>query len=237
MQMTAKGSIFLTTRQALDAVCMDFRSYEPQIMLFSEVLRVISNGDAIIKRERGKEGRWVAARHGLKMVWFDGPALGEYVCRALNEHAPDLEIITSVCSRVFQTHAYTATDSATGLPGVCIETGMENFACQQCGNCCNSLDYRDALGAEDVAGWKRMGRRDILEHVQILDRNYPAKAYRIWVKPGTHELADRCPFLEHMPTENRWTCCIHDVKPSICRDYPVSRKHGMMTGCPGFNQK
>ena len=47
--MNEKETIFLSLRQALDAVCMDFRRYEPQVMLFSEILRVISNGNAVIR--------------------------------------------------------------------------------------------------------------------------------------------------------------------------------------------
>ena len=32
----------------------------------------------------------------------------------------------------------------------------------------------------------------------------------------------------------RSVCTIQDVKPGICRQYPSSRKHAVMTGCPGF---
>ena len=103
--MIEKETIFLTFQQALEAVCIDFRRYAPQVMLFSAVLRVISNG--------------------------------------------------------------------------------------------------------------KLG-------------------YRIWVDPETGEMIDKCPFLKHLPDENRWLCRIHDVKPVFCREYPVSRKHGRMTGCLGF---
>lgn len=55
--------------------------------------------------------------------------------------------------------------------------------------------------------------------------------------PGKNQLADTCPFLKKIPAENRWVCKIHDIKPAICRRYPVSRKHAVMTGCPGFDKK
>jgi Fe-S-cluster containining protein len=54
------------------------------------------------------------------------------------------------------------------------------------------------------------------------------------MKPGTREFAEACPFLQQKPAENRWICRIHNVKPQICRNYPVSRKHAVMTGCSGF---
>ena len=234
--MNEKETIFLSLREALDAVCMDFRRYESQVMLFSEILRVISSGNAVIKQDREKEGRWVAAGPGLKMVWLDGPALGEYVCRALNEQSLELDVIVSVCARVFQTCAFPGTDPDGGQAGIHIETNMEGFSCQQCGNCCKFLDYHDAVTSADMKLWERIGRNDILVWVGGNHKPTGASCYRIWVEPKTGKIAEQCPFLNHLPDENRWICRIHDVKPRICRDYPVSRKHGMMTGCPGFSQ-
>ena len=234
--MNEKETIFLSPRQALDAVCMDFRRYEPQVMLFSEILRVISNGNAVIKQDSEKEGRWVAAGPGSKMVWLDGPALSEYVCRALNEQKLELDVIVSVCARVFQTSAFPGKDPDSGQTGIHIETGMEGFSCRQCGNCCKFLDYHDALTAADMKLLERMGRKDILDYVRGGHKHIGKPRYRIWVEPETGNIVDQCPFLEHLPDKNHWICRIHDVKPRICREYPVSRKHGIMTGCPGFLQ-
>jgi len=233
--MNEKETIFLSPRQALDAVCMDFRRYEPQAMLFSEILRVISNGNAVIKQDREKEGRWVAAGPGSKVVWVDGPALSECVCRALNEQKLELDVIVSVCARVFQTRAFLGKDPDSGQAGIHIETGMEGFSCRQCGNCCKFLDYHDALTAADMKLWERMGRKDILDYVRGGYKHIGEPRYRIWVDPETGKIVDQCPFLKDPPDENHWICRIHDVKPRICREYPVSRKHGIMTGCPGFS--
>ena len=232
--MTDRETIFLTWQQALEAVCIDFRRYEPQIMLFSEVLRVITDGRAVIKKDARKEGRWVAAQPGSRMVWLDGRALAEYVCKTLFEKDLDPGVIVSVCARVFQTRAFQDIEPQSGRKGIYIETGMEGFACRQCGDCCKFLDYHDALTAADVKQWQRMGRQDILERVGISRRVDGAPIYRIWVEPGSNQFSETCPFLKHLPSENRWICGIHDVKPRICREYPVSRKHGIMTGCPGF---
>ena len=234
--MTDRETIFLTAQEALAAVCIDFRRYEPQIMLFSEVLRVISGGNVVIKQGAEKSGRWVAAEPGSRMVWLDGRALGEYVCRALHQKALGLDAIVSVCARVFQTRAWAGSDPESGRIGIFVETGMERFSCRQCGDCCKFLDYHDALTPEDIGLWEGLGRQDILDRVRVSHKADGTTAYRIWVEPQSLKLAEQCPFLKHLADENRWICRIHDVKPGICRDYPVSRKHGIMTGCPGFSR-
>ena len=235
--MTVRETIFLTREQALEAVCIDFRRYEPQVMLFSEVLRVISKGKAVIEQGGEKKGRWVAAQPGTKMVWLSGPALGDYVCRALRAEEHALGVIASVCARVFQTRAFPGTDPESGQTGIYIATGMEDFTCIQCGDCCRFLDYHEALSPADVRMWEQMARQDILERVGASRRPDGGTAYRIWIEPDSGKLARVCPFLQQLPDENRWICSIHDVKPRICREYPVSRKHGLMTGCPGFSRK
>ena len=233
--MKEKQAIFLTTQQALEAVCIDFRRYEPQIMLFSEVLRVISDGHAVIKQDAEKKGRWVAAEPGSKMVWLDGPALGEYVGRLLHEKDLSEQVISAVCARVFQAHAYPGIDPESGRKGIYVETGMEGFSCKQCGDCCKFLDYHTALTTADVKRWERLGREDILAHVGVFRMADGTTTYRIWVEQGSTKLLEQCPFLEHLPAEQRWICRIHEIKPGICREYPVSRKHGIVTGCPGFS--
>ena len=82
--------------------------------------------------------------------------------------------------------------------------------------------------------WEQTGRSDVLEWVGAFKKDGRETVYRIWMKPGTRTFAETCPFLQKIPHENKWICRIHDVKPRICREYPVSRKHAIMTGCPGF---
>jgi Fe-S-cluster containining protein len=130
-----------------------------------------------------------------------------------------------------------AIDPQTGCRGICIETGMESFYCRQCGRCCRTLDYHSGITAEDVASWQESGRADILEWVGVTRSNCLVPVYRIWVTPGTNQLAEVCPFLKRQSSENRWLCRIHDVKPKICREYPVSRKHALKTGCRGFETR
>jgi Fe-S-cluster containining protein len=232
--MTEKDHVFLTTDEALNAVCRDFRQYGPQILLFSEIIRVLSKGDMVAKRAVGKDGLWINQTGHGNMRWFEGSELVEILCEIVIKSRPDPLLLSAVCARVFQTRAFPAEDAASGRPGIRILTGMEDFFCRQCGRCCQTLNYRNEITAEDVAVWEKLARNDILDWVGVFQRDGCRTAYRMWIKPGTREFAEVCPFLQKKPAENRWICRIHDVKPQICRNYPVSRKHAVMTGCSGF---
>jgi Fe-S-cluster containining protein len=232
--MAEKDNIFLTMEQALEAVCLDFRQYEAQVLLFSEILGLLSKTGIIAKRETGQNAIWIRTRGARKMRLYEGIDLIDTMCDLLHKSKPDPLLMSSICGRVFQTRAFPDEDPVSGLPGIRILTGMEGFACRQCGRCCRTLDYHNEITAGDVATWQRAGRHDILDWVGVFKNNDREDVYRIWIKPGTREFAGTCPFLEKVPHENRRVCRIHDVKPRICRQYPVSRKHALMTGCPGF---
>ncbi|MBW2145197.1 MAG: YkgJ family cysteine cluster protein [Deltaproteobacteria bacterium] len=235
--MEKKESIFLTIEQALEAVCIDFRQYDPQVLLFCEIMRVISRGEIIARRDKKNSGVLISQANSREMRWMGGNGLADHLCDLL--HTADLspKQLSSICSRVFHTLAFPEADSETGRMGIRIETGMEDYRCRQCGQCCQSLDYHSAVTEEDVEKWQRAGRNDILERVGRFKTCDHGTAYRIWMIPGTRQLAKRCPFLYKEPSENRWICRIHDAKPDICRQYPVTRKHALMTGCPGFGKK
>jgi Fe-S-cluster containining protein len=228
-------SIFLSLEEAVEAIQIDFRQYAPQWMLFSSILKLITAQKAYIAAEPANKGAWLHEEGRPAMRWLDGPALIDYMCRTVAGTHWTPELLATVCVRVFQNRAVVDTDPLNGDLGIRIQTGMEAFVCRQCGRCCRNLDYHDELTAEDVARWTTLGRHDILNWVGIFKAVGEKKTtYRIWMTPGTRKLAEVCPFLKKLPTENRWICSIHKVKPSICRNYPVSRKHATMTGCPGF---
>lgn len=235
--MEKKETVFLTGPEALEAIRIDFRQYTPQVMLFCQVIRLISGGQITAKRDREKNGAWISVPGRPNMRWMEGTEMVDYVCEALGAADLNDPLLASICARVFHTRAYPAMHSETGRKGIRIETGMEDFACRQCAQCCRSLDYRKEVTAEDVARWRASGRTDILEWVGVFEREGYETAYRIWTIPGTTELAEICPFLQEISSENRWVCRIHDAKPAICRQYPSSRKHALMTGCPGFERQ
>ncbi len=229
-----RETVFLTCREAIDSVLNDFRRYDPQIMLFCEVIRLVSGGKIITKRD-GRQGCvWVGLPGKRNMRRFNGPEMLEYVCRVVSDAEPDGEILAALCTMVFHTRAYTEVDPEDGRKGISVETGMEDFSCRQCGECCRSLDYHKDITREDISYWKSLGREDILKWVGAFEMDNGEKVYSIWTVPGTMKFAEVCPFLKEVSSENRSVCLIHDVKPAICRQYPLSKKHAVMTGCRGF---
>jgi Fe-S-cluster containining protein len=235
--LTKKDSIFLTLNQAAEAICIDFRQYGPQILLFCEVIQLIAGGKTVVRGDRQKNGAWISAAGQKNMQWMDWPDLVEYLGEALDSADLTPELMAPVCARVFQTRAFPAIDSETRQAGVRIETGMEAFSCRQCGRCCRFLNYQSELTAADVQKWQDTGCTEILKWVGIFKGHDGKKVYRMWVIPGTGKFAEPCPFLKEKSSENRWVCQIHEDKPSICRQYPVTRKHAFMTGCPGFDRR
>ena len=51
--------------------------------------------------------------------------------------------------------------------------------------------------------------------------------------PDAQASADRV--LARVPETGEYLCRIEEVKPAVCRNYPGSRKYGLMTGCRGFD--
>lgn len=169
--MMKKQSTFLTLEQTLDAICCDFRQYDPQIMLFCEIVRLIFNGDIVVRKDTQKNGAWISRANDENMRWMNGSRLAEYLCESLFSVKMPPELLAAICARVFQTRAFPAVDPKTGTPGLRIETGMEDYACRQCGRCCTSLDYHDAATLQDVEKWETLGRTDILEQVGVYQRS------------------------------------------------------------------
>jgi Fe-S-cluster containining protein len=231
------NSIFMTIKEAIDAITIDFRQYRPQILLFCSIINLISGTEIRFQREVGKEGVWINQRGRTNMRWLEGAELVEYMCTSIRRTHWTIELLAAACRRVFQSRVTPVMDQETGCEGLEIETQMDSFECRQCGCCCRSLDYHHEVGAEDVEMWRSLGRNDILKWVETVYQKDEIAGYRIWVVPGTRDLAPICPFLKKEPTTNRWGCTIHNAKPLICRSYPISRKHAVMTGCRGFENR
>jgi Fe-S-cluster containining protein len=228
-------TIFLSEEQALESVYLDFRGYGPQSMLFCEVLRMLFGDELIYKREAAKEGLWIAPGR-QKMRWLEGADLVEFMCRAIDKAEWPPDRLATLCALVFQSQCQAAEHPETGQRGILVQTDMAGFACRQCGECCRSLTYHDSMTAEDVACLERRGREDILKWVRAAPTADGRTVYRIWMAPGTNQYEPICPFLKRGPSPDRWLCDIHEFKPQFCRNYPVSRKHARMTGCPGLDK-
>ena len=110
---------------------------------------------------------------------------------------------------------------------------LKHFSCLQCGHCCLSLGFELSATAEDIALWEENGRDDILAWVVEVATGI----YDIWVHPRTGEDVDRCPWLRKLPRQGKFICRIQDMKPEVCRNYPVSQEHGEATGCKGMQER
>ncbi len=238
--MSEKERIFLTREEALSAILTDLRQYRPQKGLFMNLCADVFGRDTLVVDDHRREGLWMSSSRSRSrsMRYVSILDLRERLCREIEHARPSSESLANLCGRVFDTAAFSGGKNGNGArkTGVWLETGMETFACRQCGRCCRKLDYRRELSFEDYEVWKRLGRTDILERVKVYRRNGSITAFGIWSEPGTDRFSDLCPWLRELPKKERWICGIHEVKPEICRQYPGSRKHGKMTGCPGFGE-
>ncbi len=226
-----KDRIFLLPDEAIAAIREDFAQYPPQPILFLSLCSSIFGAGQVVK-DNGRRGAWIRSGSHGRMQLIEYRALGDLICSELEKQPPPVPQLAAVCRMVFQTRA--TAGQARGLEGIWVETGMEGFACIQCGRCCAQIGYPKSAGEADVARWRAAGRNDILRWVGLKRQRKGAGGCRIWIEPGTNRPVDRCPWLMRQPGSHRYQCAIHEVKPDICRLYPGSRKHAAMTGCRGF---
>jgi Fe-S-cluster containining protein len=227
--------IFLSRKEILAAIRADFHQYAPQTLLFLELFPLVFGERAVISGTSYGEHLWMAER-GQKMFQISPLDLGIRLCDELEQTRPPLEVLAAVCRRVFRTVAQPGGSDRSGEPGIWLLTDMEDFSCRQCGHCCRNLDYYDQLTEADYNRWQELGRTDILKTVRRVKMANDTFAYRMWERTGSGQTVSPCPWLHKIPTQNRWDCRIHEVRPEICRQYPGSRKHAEMTGCPGFKK-
>lgn len=233
--MPPQERIFMTRGEVLAAIRADFDQYAPQTALFLELFPLVFGERAVISGTARDERLWMSER-GAKMVSIRPRDLGLRICRELERTGPSLDVLGAVCRRVFRTAVQPGKSDRSGESGLWLFTGMEAFTCRQCGHCCRRLDYYDQLSEADCNRWQALGRSDILQKVRCIRQADGTFAYRMWQRRSAGETDSPCPWLHKIPSQNRWECRIHDVRPEICRQYPGSRKHAEMTGCPGFRR-
>jgi Fe-S-cluster containining protein len=230
-------AIFLTADQALAAVCADLREYEPQIPLMCNLLRLIAGDPNSIIRDYGNAYIWIRHQGRIGLQRIEMADLVSETCRRLAAADVPMATWAAICRQVFQVRVKPTKDPISGNEGLLIETQMDQFVCQRCGNCCRHLQFRHELTSEDVRRWHETNRHDILEWVAETKTAGGNIAFQIWRIPGTNQFAEVCPFLKQGGSNHEWRCAIHKVRPAICRHYPITRKHARMTGCRGsFNR-
>ena len=233
--MTKKERLYLTRDQAIDAIARDFEQYPSQINLWASLMAMVFGDDAyLLKDPRGAQ-LWIKTPDRKKPFQIDEERVGAWLVQQLQTACPPIERLAHICSRVFQTPVMPAGDTDDpSSSGVWVETGMAGFVCRQCGHCCRTLEYQDGCSLADYRRWQQLGRTDILEWVGTTRNAGKLMACKIWMLPGTNRFADNCPWLKKLNGQNRYACTIYDLRPTICRDYPGSRKHARMTGCRGL---
>ena len=221
---------FLTPAEAVDAIAIDFTEYGPQPALFASIAPlVLRNRCAVIHKN---ENPAVQILQGKAFYPVTDKDLGFYLIHALETAPPDLDTLAEICARVFQTRTRAGPMEKKHNDGIWVHAQMEGFVCRQCGECCRSLAYETNCTAADYHLWQSLGRRDILAWVQ--KESFPDKKdrYRIWVDPDTGKMTRACPWLVPCPDDTTLcSCAIQEIKPHICRQYPYTKKHAVMTGC------
>ncbi len=231
-----KHTVFLTNAEAIDAVCRDLRQYPSQPLLLRALTQLVLGDETIVSWQKDGSGLSLMDPACRKPRFLSPDQLAELLCTELTRSPPSIHLLARICGCVFHERTRPLRGEADAGGGILLETGMEHFQCRRCARCCRHLDYHGELSDADYRLWQRLGRADILRYVRVIRKNDDIVAYRIWLDPARGQLMDGCPWLERVPDKNQYRCLIYDVRPGICHQYPGSRKHGRMTGCPGFEK-
>ena len=113
----------------------------------------------------------------------------------------------------------------------------DNFNCTGCGKCCTHAPYMGTLTAddEDLRRWEDADRYDILATAYIFDWGTGKTRFAdLWMDPktGDEDTSGICPWVKKIGNDN-WHCTIHELRPNICRSYPVNKEHRDEFECPG----
>jgi Fe-S-cluster containining protein len=228
-----KEKTFLTPKEVLAAIRIDFKQYDTQFSLFQELCPLITDNRKILVKDGRDFCVLISRGRKSKMRRINDSDLGPYLYNMLKTTSFSLPILAQICNRVFQTPAYPGKHEKGGYDGIWIETDMKRFICRQCGYCCQNLNYHNDCTQNDYERWQLLGRDDITERVKIIRTNDKPARYQIWIEPGTRQATPECPWLKKDPSYNLYHCAIQDIKPEFCRQYPLTRKHADMTGCKG----
>jgi len=234
--MYAQNAIFLTRQEAVDAVRMDLQQYGAQTGLLCELFPIVMGTDALALPDEDRRRVWIKQKSRGAMRSISCDDLAETLVTHMAAQAVSTVRLAEFCRGIFKAPAVPGMDRRSRQAGVWVETGMDGYNCRQCGRCCLTLDYHAECTAADYRRWQSAGRDDILRWVRLVPGKNGTPAYRIWVAPGSEDPVNTCPFLTSETGSKNRTCTIHTVKPEICRQYPFTRKHARMTGCPAFDQ-
>ena len=226
----------MTKTEVLDAIAFDFQQYGSQPLLFRKLAPLILGSRCRIIDHGENFSLWITHNQNNLLQKIDEKNLIFYFIHVLETTQYPLPVLADICALIFWTRACVGQTSEGNSDGIWIEHNMERFVCRQCGDCCRNLRYENDCTKEDYFRWQALGRLDILERVMVVQESGKPGRYRIWMDPATRILCRTCPWLAPHPQADKYLCLIQDIKPEICRQYPFTGKHAVMTGCKGeFN--
>jgi len=94
--------------------------------------------------------------------------------------------------------------------------------CSQCGKCC--INYSNGglfATASEIEYWE-VFRPAIYRYVSEGE---------IWINPSTGKQMGRCPWLQQLPNQDKYTCEIYYDRPDDCKQYPVDIDQMVKDGC------
>jgi Fe-S-cluster containining protein len=232
--MPDKDRLFLSIDEALEAVRIAFANYPFQWNLFAVIWPMVFGDGAYILKDDHTSVIWAKIPGKPKLIPSSENELKRWIADRLKQSPTDPQHLARICALVFGASVKAGSGPEPDRsPGVWIDTDMGGFVCVQCGHCCRTLNYHDGCTLADYKHWQDLGRTDILDWVGIVRHAGRVTACRIWMMPGTNQYAPTCPWLKKLPDRDRYACTIYSIRPTICRQYPGSRKHARMTGCRG----
>ena len=88
-------------------------------------------------------------------------------------------------------------------------------ACTHCGKCClkKGDNWLGSATEADLLLW-------LIRAPEVLDY-VGGNRCDLWVSPETGKKMQSCPWLDKLPSQEKYECQIHDVRPEVCRDYPI----------------
>jgi len=232
--MSEKERQFYTIDETLEAVRIAFAQYPSQLNLLRVIWPMVFGDGTYISPDNRRGTVWAKFPGKAKLIPSGEDDLKQHIMDQLNRWPPAANRLAGICSRIFGVPAAPGNSPEPGaVPGIWIDIDMTGFVCLQCGHCCRTLNYRDGCSVSDYQRWQDLGREDILAWVGTIREKGRVTACRIWMLPGTNQFAGECPWLKPMSGRQHYVCSIHDIRPTICRQYPGSRKHARLTGCRG----
>ncbi len=70
-----------------------------------------------------------------------------------------------------------------------------------------------------------------LEKPEVLNYIYSEDMPDMWLSPITGDELHRCPWLKKYPNRGQYYCRINEVRPGVCRNYPVNVEQMISDGC------